>query len=538
MALFNSFKLPSPFVVFVGIVSYGIVKGIIWLSRPLFSPLRDLPGPPSSNFILGNLQIYRTEETFKDRDQWLATYGKVMRIKAFFGEGRLYTTDTRALNHVLTHSMDYQKPRAVRFTLARTVGDGILVTEGEQHRQQNPSFAPSSIKDLTPIFFDKAIELRDLWKSELESEKAGEKDLPKPKRIEVLGWLSRTTLDIIGLAGFHYRFDALRSGQAEDALSKAFATLLHGGGLDPFSLLQAFVPILRIIPTRRKKEEQKARNTMRQIGEQLLAERRKGGALEMGRDLLSVLVRANTDTDLPESQRMNDEDVLAQVPTFLVAGHETTSSQTAWALFVLAQHPEIQSRLRTELQSICTDCPSADDLGSERLPYLDAVVKEVMRVHSVVPLTERVAMKDDIIPVSEPYFDRKGNLRREIRIKKGEAVQIPILSLHRSKDIWGDDASEFNPERWFKPHPASRDLPGVWSNLMAFLGGARSCIGYRFALYEMKALLFTLLRTFEFSLAIPADMITIRSTVVMRPVVHGETRAQMPLMVKLYAVGS
>ena len=65
-------------------------------------------------------------------------------------------------------------------------------------------------------------------------------------------------------------------------------------------------------PTRRKREEQKARRTMRQIGEQLLAERRKGGTLEKGRDLLSVLVRANMDTELPESQRMNDEDVLAR----------------------------------------------------------------------------------------------------------------------------------------------------------------------------------------------------------------------------------
>ena len=106
---------------------------------------------------------------------------------------------------------------------------------------------------------------------------------------------------------------------------------------------------------------------------------------------------------------------MAEVPTFLVAGHETTSTQTAWALFALAQRPEIQSRLRAELRSMPTDSPSADDLGPEQLPYLDAVVKEVMRVHSVVPLTERVAIKDDVLPVSEPYFDRKGNAHREIR---------------------------------------------------------------------------------------------------------------------------
>lgn len=104
-----------------------------------------------------------------------------------------------------------------------------------------------------------------------------------------------------------------------------------------------------------------------------------------------------------------------EVPTFIVAGHETTSTQTTWALFALAQRPDLQGRLREELRGVETDTPSADELESEYLPFLDSVVRETLRLHAAVAMTERVAVKDDVIPVSEPYIDRAGNSCREIR---------------------------------------------------------------------------------------------------------------------------
>lgn len=102
-----------------------------------------------------------------------------------------------------------------------------------------------------------------------------------------------------------------------------------------------------------------------------------------------------------------------EVPTFLVAGHETTSTETMWALYTLAQYPAIQQKLREELLTVPTDTPDMDDLNA--LPYLDAVTRETLRIHAAVPSTIRVAMKDDIIPVSEPYYDKKGQVHKEIR---------------------------------------------------------------------------------------------------------------------------
>ncbi len=97
---------------------------------------------------------------------------------------------------------------------------------------------------------------------------------------------------------------------------------------------------------------------------------------------------------------------------FIVAGHETTSSATTWCLFSLAEHPDIQRKLREELLTMPTDSPTMDEIML--LPYLEMVVKEVMRYHSPVPMTNRVATKDDLIPLNKPFTDKRGQVHDSI----------------------------------------------------------------------------------------------------------------------------
>jgi cytochrome P450 len=84
-----------------------------------------------------------------------------------------------------------------------------------------------------------------------------------------------------------------------------------------------------------------------------------------------------------------------------------------WALFALSQAPTAQSKLRKELLGCSSDNPTMDALNA--LPYLDAVVREVMRLYPPVPCSLRVAMKDDVLPLNKPFMDRKGVLRGSIR---------------------------------------------------------------------------------------------------------------------------
>ena len=88
------------------------------------------------------------------------------------------------------------------------------------------------------------------------------------------------------------------------------------------------------------------------------------------------------------------------------------STAITWALYAMTQAPEVQTRLRDELIAIDTDTPSMDELMA--LPYLDAVVRETLRVHAPVPVTSRIAMKDDELPVEKPYTDRYGVVRETI----------------------------------------------------------------------------------------------------------------------------
>ncbi|KAF7792239.1 hypothetical protein EIP86_003275 [Pleurotus ostreatoroseus] len=523
-------------------VLYAVWKIAPILYRGLNSPLRRLPGPPSDSLFFGNFNTVAKQENAV-LEEWLADYGDTIAYPDLFGRRRLLTLDTRALNHILTHSVEFQKPEQGRYHLAKTVGPGVLVAEGEQHRLQrrvlNPAFGPAQIRELTYIFLEKSIELRNVIASQVANNGG-------TLRLDVLSWLSKTTLDIIGLAGFNYDFNSLDPDGQVNELNEAFGTVFSSANDSRlFAVLQAVIPPLRLLRTKRAKRAAQSQAVMRRIGLQLIAEKKaailgektseKQGVERkdvQGRDLLSLLIKANMAVDIPENQRLSDEEVLAQVPTFIVAGHETTSTATTWCLFALSKAPEAQRKLREELLSVPTDAPSMDELMA--LPYLDMVVKETLRVHSPVPATSRVSTKYDQIPLSKPFTDRNGEVHDSIPYS--DLILVPILILNRSKALWGEDALEFKPERWEHPPETITSIPGVWGHVLSFLGGPRSCIGYRFSLVEMKALLFTLVRSFEFNLAVPAADVTSRQRIVQRPIIRSEPEkgSQMPLIVKLY----
>jgi len=350
-------------------------------------------------------------------------------------------------------------------------------------------------------------------------------------------------------SGFNYDFDSLNINGGQNELSAAFDVMFMSLTSARFSIsavLRGNIPLFRLIPNAMSTRTEVAQSVMRRIGMQLVAQKKaevmkaaQAGekAISKGlqsRDLLTLLIKANMSTDIPESQRLSDDDVLAQVPTFLVAGHETTSNATTWCLFALAQAPEIQEKLREELWNVPTENPTMEELNG--LPYLDSVVRETMRVYAPVTNTIRVAAKDDVIPLNKPYTDVHGQVHDSVRISKGTTIPVPILAMNRLKELWGEDALEFKPERWEAIPDTVEHMPGVWSHMMSFLGGARACIGYRFALVEMKALVFTLVRAFEFDLAVPVQEITNRPALVQRPFVRSEMEkgSQLPLLVKPY----
>ncbi|KAJ7466262.1 cytochrome P450 [Mycena galericulata] len=520
------------------IAAYVLYKALKGVYRELTSSFRNLPGPKPTHWFFGNMKELQKDQNGGLQEAWIQKYGRTMKIHRFFSQSQLFATDTKAIHHILSSTDIYQKGEIARFVLGRIVGPGVFVVEDDQHKHQrkimNPAFGAPQVRELTSIFVDTSIQLRDIWAAQAANNGG-------VARVEVLSWLSKATLDIIGLAGFNYRINALGTDDdtgTQDELVEAFGSLVMAGTEFNFvRFLQFRFPVLRRLPTNSDRNFVKSQETMTRIGMKLLADSKReiveNGTFETGhgRDLLTLLVRANTSKDVPVSQRLSDKDVVAQVPTFLIAGHETTSTALTWALFALTQNTAAQTRLREELLTVSTDNPTMDELNE--LQYLDSVVRETLRVHAPVTEIARMATRDDIIALGTPYTDVHGTVHETLKIRKGDQVIIPILALNRDVEIWGPNAMEFIPERW--DSPPTNTIPGIWGHMLTFIGGPRSCIGYRFSLVETKALLFTLVRAFEFELAVPREDVGKKSMfIVQRPIVLSEMGKgnQMPLLVK------
>ncbi|KAI0037047.1 cytochrome P450 [Vararia minispora EC-137] len=509
---------PTTIAILVGSV-YVTYHLALLFYRSRSRPLSRMPGPKRVSWLYGSVPAKDAtdEVALFLEESWLREYGPTFKVFSNLGAQLLYTVDTLALKHILSRGDIYYKSEVLRYYLGRMLGKGLLIVDGEEHKQQrrvmNPAFGPMQVHRFTGLFVEKSNEMTDAWLKLCSQTTRQDGKL----RLDAFAWLNKTTLDIIGLAGFHYDFDSLNAPDEHPN-------------------------VLNEAPTARHSGTAKAQETIRTIGMKLITEKKAailashataGDAVKRkdfeGYDLLTLLIKSNMASDLPESARMTDDEILAQVPTFIVAGHETTSTAVAWALFAMSCFRDVQNKLRAELRTLSTDTPTEAELTS--LTYLDHVVREILRLHPPVYGTSRVAERDDVIPLREPYTDIDGVVHHEIHVRKGDFINIPIMPVHRRAEIWGDDAHD--PERWENIPDAVKDIPTVWGNLMTFVAGQHSCIGYRFAIIEMKALLFSIVRSFEFELGVsPADIVS-KTMVVTRPTIasHTSAGAQLPLVI-------
>lgn len=171
-----------------------------------------------------------------------------------FGQARLCTADPVALNYILSHHESFPKPELTRKFLIDLLGNGVLVAEGAEHKRQrrilNPCFSPQSIRDVLPVFYDKAFELREKMLAIIEEDPMGEAS-PTPtskedmvvggRKMDVMKWLGKATIDVIGIAGFNYDFKAL--SQPRNELADSFSAMFSSGqNFTAMAIFQAFVP--------------------------------------------------------------------------------------------------------------------------------------------------------------------------------------------------------------------------------------------------------------------------------------------------------
>jgi len=411
---------------------------------------------------------------------------------------RLLITSPKALSAVLTTQVyDFVKPRHVANALARLLGVGILIAEGDKHKIQRknlmPAFAFRHIKDLYPIFWTKSREavlaLTESIKTAELGDKEGEgvgKVAPGEIVIEVGKWASRATLDIIGVAGMGQDFGAIQNPDTE--LNRTYRTVFKPTRqAQILGMLNLFLPdwFVRSLPVKRNGEIEAAAAVIRTTCRKLI--RAKKERLEKNEltdvDILSVAL---------ESGGFSEEKLVDQMMTFLAAGHETTATAMTWGVYMLCLNPEIQTRLRKEIREKLPSLEEEIDITSQQvdhMPYLNAVCNEVLRYHPPVPLTLRDAAHDTTI---------LGQF-----VPKGTRVMLVPWATNKDQSLWGPDAAKFNPKRWLpsekNPQSANGGAPSNYA-FLTFLHGPRSCIGQAFAKAEFAILLAAWIGRFEFTL--------------------------------------
>jgi len=314
------------------------------------------------------------------------------------------------------------------------------------------------------------------------------------------------------------------------------------------TLISIYLPwITFLFPDKVARTVQNSRETIHRIAGHLIQAKKQnvleGQRSEKGQDLLSLLLKSNAAEDLPRDQRISDEDILNNINTFMFAGSDTSSLTITWTLYLLAQNPDIQDQLHQELLGI-SPRTAADKLTDEEicslydnisnLPYLHNVTRESLRLVPPVHSSIRVATQDDEIPTSYPVHRKDGSMhyKKSVAITKGTLIHVAIEGFNLDKEIWGEDAWDFNPDRWDNLPETVSSLPGIFFNTLTFSAGPRSCIGMRFSLIEIKTFLYILLTNFKLK---PTEEQIIKANVVLtRPYIGGRFHegSQCPLAVE------
>ncbi|KAJ4468353.1 cytochrome P450 [Lentinula aciculospora] len=486
-------------------------------------------GPEPESFFLGNLpELFQSQVGVPDF-KWKQQFGNIVRIKGAFGEDRLVVSDPKAMQYIFqTAGYGFLKwPE--RTEISRVLmGRGLLWADDVIHKRQRkamlPGFGAPESRAFVPIFQKIASDLVARWNDLLAS------SVDQSIELNVASWLSRATMDSLGEAAFDYHFGALEN--KENELMKAYFGLMSDTLGQPSRraiFTQTMMPVwyLQLMSkysnSRRMVHARHTAELVNNVAQSLID--MKSEALLHGKenkDILSLLVKANA-SENPAS-RLTDEEMLAQMRTLLLAGHETSSTSLVWCILELSRHPEVQRQLREEIRATERKLNGREFTATDfdNMPYLSAVLKESMRFHPAVYQNYRMAAHDTVLPLSKPVTTTKGKMISELPIRKGTKLVLSIAAYNRNKEVFGEDADIFNPDRWFRSSERKGPTLGVYGNLLTFSGGVRACIGWRFALYEMQSLLVEIVKNFELGPTKELERLRREACLVMLPTLEGE----------------
>jgi cytochrome P450 len=404
----------------------------------------------------------------------LQAYGKNFFV--WLGpKAAVHIMDPHLIKEITTKNFHYEKPKGGN-PLTRLLASGLVAYDGPKwakHRKIiNPAFHQEKLKYMFPAFKLSCGEMIRKWDEKLR-EKGSSSEL------DVWPYLQTMTSDVISRTAF---------GSSYEEGRRIFELQTEQAGLVIKAIQSVYIPGSRYLPTKRN-------NRMKEIAKQVEASitgiiNKRVESLKAGEasndDLLGVLLESNYKEIQQHGNKkfgMNIKEVIEECKLFYFAGQETTSSLLVWTMILLSQYPLWQDRARQEIHDVFGNAEPDFD-GLNRLKIVNMILYEVLRLYPPALSIGRTIHEETKIG--------------EMSLPAGVIISMPIILVHYSKELWGEDAKEFKPERFSEG--MSKATKGQVC-YFPFGWGARICIGQNFALLEAKMALAMILQHFTFKLS-------------------------------------
>ncbi len=402
-----------------------------------------------------------------DRLAWMTDvqkkHGDIVRIP--LGPRAVYAVfHPDFLRHVLVvNAKNYWKGRTFEKT-ASYMGKGLATTEGAewqvQRRRMNPHFHKDALKSITTILSDNIELTMDRWKA---FAKTGEV-------IDLATEFQRLAMESIARALFGTGVPQEKIHSIIEAF-KVSLQFTTSRTLNPFDIPES-------LPIPSNIRFKKAVGVMDEtVYGMIRAERAR---TEPSRTLLSVLVRAS---DPETGEAMSDQQVRDEVMTMFLGGTDTSGNTLSWTFYNLDRHPEVRTKSLEEIKKVLGN-RRAEHADLDSLNYIERTIDETLRLFPQNWVGSRDAYGDDVIG--------------GYHIPAGSTVFLGVYRAHRHLDFWRE-SERFDPDRFLPENSAGRHP----MSYMPFGAGPRKCIGFQFAMMELKLAISRILQRYEVTLVAP-----------------------------------
>ncbi|MFA9475453.1 MAG: cytochrome P450 [Filomicrobium sp.] len=390
-----------------------------------------------------------------------SAYSEPVTSMTVLGETVGVVSDPKFVEEILIRRpQDFPKTHIDELIFKPVLGDGLLTAQGDdwkwKRRLVAPYFSPSRLDRRVPDMVVPFEELASEWHA------AGSRD-----DVDITSSMTAATFEVISRTLFTNQSE-IDFGTLSRAIDNYLGPISWVVGLSTLRMPSW-------IPHPGKAQLRDACDAMRQAVGDLIAARRRSG--NVGEDICGDLMRAQ---DADTGRELSDADLIDMLLTLIAAGHETSANGLTWTLFCLANQPGLQERLAEEVDEVCGGRPlAAADIP--KLTLVEAFIKESMRLFPPAPLMARQSSKPE--QFGSHHF------------KSGTTLFIPVYAIHRHDALW-PAPGEFRIERFLNGDNGKGSSRTAY---MPFGAGPRICVGWAFAMMEMKVALAVLLQKVRFS---------------------------------------